>query len=201
MLSLVRTDGPQRILDLGCGRDGRSLADHVPDTWDITGLDLHDPDEVHVAHPRFTYLQRDAQDLRAFEDDAFDIAFSIGMLEHVCLPAALHLMAQEIDRVARQYVVVVPWRWAWLEPHFKFPFFQLLPRRAQNRLVRALDLDGRAGYVAADPDYVPKRYQWLASAAWRRIFPGATVHVAPTWETIAIVKRAPRGTLRARGPA
>ena len=196
MLSLVRSRGVSRVLDVGCGRDGRSLADHLPPTWEITGLDLHDPAEVQVDHSRFCYLRRDAQDLREFADDEFDVAFSIGMLEHVCLPAALHLIAQEIDRVSKQYVIVVPWRYAWLEPHFVFPFFQLFPERVQNRLVRALDLDGRAAYVAADPAYIRKRYQWLSSREWRRVFPGATVHVSPTWETIAIVKRAPRGTLR-----
>ena len=43
-------------------------------------------------------------------------------------------MAAEIDRVAKEYVIVVPWRYAIIEPYSKWPFFQLMPTEIQRQL-------------------------------------------------------------------
>jgi ubiquinone/menaquinone biosynthesis C-methylase UbiE len=134
MLSKVHMFPGMLILDVGCGPDGRSLEVFLPDDVDVVGVDLYGPEDIHVDHRRFSYIKRDASDLSAFPDKRFDLTFCIGMLEHICDKGVLRRIAGEIGRVSKQYVIVVPWKWAWIEPHFKFPFFQLLPYRLQVSL-------------------------------------------------------------------
>jgi SAM-dependent methyltransferase len=190
LLELVELGDRPRVLDVGCGTSGRSFEDHVPHDWSIVGVDLYDPAEVQHTHPKFEYRRQDASDLSNFADGHFDLVVSIGMMEHICEPSVLSKMASEIDRIGRQYVIVVPWRYAWLEPHFKFPFFQLFPYEAQNLLVRAFDLHRLGDTVRRDPTFIRRQYQWLTSSEWAHIWPHSRVVVLPSLETIAIVKSA-----------
>lgn len=192
LLSRVRQRPGMSVLDVGCGTDGNSLESELPSDYTITGIDLLDPKEVHISHPRFQYLQQDARDLSRFGDKRFDLAVSVGMMEHICNRTVLEQIAREIDRVSQQYVIVVPWKYAWLEPHFKLPFFQLLPYSLQRELTKLFNLQNYAAFVKADPDqfahHFQQQYQWLSNSEWRQIFKGSHVHLNPTLESISIVK-------------
>ena len=188
---MVNEHSSMRVLDVGCGLDGRSLENWLPDNFEIVGVDLYPESEVHIQHPNFRYYRRSAEDLSLFRDKSFDVAYSIGMMEHVCDADVLQRVAAEIDRVANQFVIVVPWRYAWLEPHFKFPFFQLLPGNVQNSLAKIFNLHGLRDCVRRDEGYIPKHYQWFTNARWKAIFPGSRAYLLPTLETIALVKRTP----------
>ena len=184
-------------LDVGCGPDGRSLEVFLPTDYQIVGVDLYDEREVKVNHPQFTYFQQDAQDLRCFCDKEFHLTLSIGMMEHICDHRMLERIASEIDRVSKQYIVVVPWKYAWIEPHFRLPFFQLLPSNLQRTLTLLLNLHGLREKIRQDHTYIEKNYQWLTNREWLQIFVGSTVYLTPTLETIAIVKCLPVGCLEA----
>lgn len=188
LLAQVKIEPDARILDVGCGRDGRSLEQYLPESFQIVGIDLNPPDEVTIRHPNFTYYQQDARDLSRFGADEFDLTFSIGMMEHICDPDALAQMASEIRRVSKQWIIVVPWRYAWIEPHFKLPFFQLFPYRVQCALAKAWDLNSERENVQRDPDYLRNTYEWLSTREWKRIFFSDKAVLLPTLETIAIVK-------------
>lgn len=90
--------------------------------------------------------------------------------------------------MARQYVLVVPYRYAWIEPPYCVPFFPVLPRRLQNWLIRAFDLHGHRARVHEDPDYLDRRTRWRSNAEHRAAFPGSRTRLTPTRETLAIVK-------------
>lgn len=188
-LSKVQLWPEMSILDVGCGPDGRSLENFLPRDYRVVGIDLYDETKVKIDHPRFTYIKQDARDLSRFADKEFDLAVSIGMMEHICDHAILRQMAREIDRVSRQYVISVPWKHTWIEAHFKFPFFQLLPYGLKLTLTKMLDLHLLKEKVQKDPTYIRKHYQWLSSAEWREIFVGSKIYLQPTFEGIAIVKR------------
>jgi len=176
------------ILDIGCGPNGRSFEDHVSEEYQITGIDILEPDEVKIQHPKFTYYKQDAIDLSMFDTKSFDLAISIGMMEHICDHIILRRIAREIDRVSKQYIIIVPWKWAWIEPHFKFPFFQLFPYKTKVLLTRFLNLHNLKLAVSNDPSYISKNYQWFTSRKWREIFVGSHIYLCPTYDTIAIVK-------------
>lgn len=187
LLSQVRTWDGMRVLDLGCGGEGRSTSALAPHSWNIVGVDRSPPRHVAYRHPRFTYVQADATDLSAFGDKEFDLAISVGLLEHVTEPAAFAAAASEIQRVARQYALIVPFRYAWIEPHYFVPLFPVLPRGVRNGLIRLLNLHGHAARVRADPAYVDRRVSWRSNAVYRAAFPGARTVLTPTKETVAIV--------------
>jgi len=177
------------ILDVGCGPDGRGLEVFLPNNYQIVGIDLYDEREVRVNHPQFTYFQQDAQNLKCFCDKTFHLTFSIGMMEHVCNRTILEKIANEIDRVSRQYIVVVPWKYTWIEPHFRLPFFQFLPPDLQRTLTILLNLHNLREKVRQDHAHIEKNYQWLSNREWHQIFVGSKIYITPTLETIAIIKR------------
>lgn len=178
-----------RIIDVGCGVDSRSFDAYVPREWEIVGVDLHSAEKVKHEHPNFTYLQQDAQDLSQFETNEFDLAVSIGMLEHITDEQTFRNIVSEIRRVAKQYVVVVPYRYCWIEPHYGVPFFPILPYSLQIALVKALNLSNQRDAVTVDPEYIRKHYRWLSNAQYQVEFPDASINVLPTLETIAITRK------------
>lgn len=80
----------------------RSLEDYLPNDYRIVGIDLLDESEVSMSHPGFTYIQQAASDLSRFGEKEFDLAFSIGMMEHICNCQFILGMARQIDRVSRE---------------------------------------------------------------------------------------------------
>ena len=186
----VRTWDGMRVVDLGCGRTGRSTTDFAPADWTIVGVDRLSPTLVHHDHPNFVYVRGDVSDLSAFRDGEFDLAISIGLLEHVTDPTAFRDAAREIQRVAPQFGLVVPYRYAWIEPHYLVPFFPVLPRRLQNLLVRAFDLKGHGARVRNDRDFLDRVTRWRTNAEYQAWFPGSRIRLSPTLETVLIVKSA-----------
>ena len=190
MMSHVETRDGMRVVDLGCGRSGRSTTDFVPTSWDVVGVDRLPPDVVRHRHPAFRYERGDVSDLSTFRDGEFDLAISVGLLEHVTDDGAFEAAAREIQRVARQYALVVPYRYCWIEPHYSVPMFPVLPRAVQNGLVRMFDLHGHRTAARRNPRFVESRTRWRTNGAYRAAFPGSRTLLTPTLETVLIVKSA-----------
>jgi ubiquinone/menaquinone biosynthesis C-methylase UbiE len=191
-LSRIKLSPGSNILDVGCGKDGSSLEAVVPPYCEITGIDLHDPSEVKISGPNFSYIQQDAQDLSRFPDNHFDLAVSVGMMEHICDRSKLLRIAKEIRRVARQVIITVPWKFAWIEPHFKVPFFQLLPFPLQLMSVRHFNSMGYAELAAKPEEFkkeLEENYQWLSTSEWKAVFGATHSYLSPTLETINIIRR------------
>ena len=189
ILSKVNTFDGMRVIDIGCGKDGRSFSDHAPASWQITGVDILPHERVSHSHPNFTFVRQSAKDLSEFEDGEFDLAVSIGLFEHFTAPGSFEQAAAEIQRVARQYVLVVPYRYAWIEPHYGVPLFPVLPYRVKVALVEAFDLSGHREAVRRNQDHIRIKNRWRSNAEYRRAFPEARIYFTPTFETIAVVKR------------
>jgi hypothetical protein len=176
------------VIDIGCGPNGRSFDDYIPDNWNVTGIDVIDKKSIQHKHPRFQYLQQSAQDLSWFEDRHFDMAISIGMLEHITEKSVFDGITNEIKRIAKQYIIVVPYRYCWIEPHYGFPFFPILPYSIKLSIVKRLNLSNHRDIVIRDPQYINKNYRWLSNAEYQKIFPDSHIYMMPTLETIAIIR-------------
>lgn len=188
MLSHVETWPGMRVIDLGCGRNGRSTTDFAPESWEIVGVDLLASKHVAHRHPHFSYVRHDVADLAMFADGEFDLAISVGLLEHVTDPVVFGRTVAEVRRVARQYALVVPYRYCWLEPHFLVPLFPLLPQAVQNRLVRTFNLHGYGRAVRKDAGFIARRVRWRTNAEYRAAFPGARTRLTRTLDSVLIVK-------------
>lgn len=155
-----------RILELGCGIGHRSIA-----TWnhenEIVGVDLVEPRRVTVAQPNFVYRRADAADLSEFADDSFEVALSIGMLEHIQPDERLERAIREAQRVAQRYAFVVPHRYAFIEPHYQMPLFPIWPDRLRSRYIR---LHPRKGPVI-----------WPTAAEWTVLFDDPSLRMLNHW--------------------
>ena len=107
-----------RIVDIGCGSLGLRALE--PDL-DITGVDV-------APRPEYPgpFVQADATDRLPFEDDAFDLAYSNSVIEHVA-PEKRAAFAAELRRVARGWYVQTPAFSFPVEPHALLPFAHWLP--------------------------------------------------------------------------
>jgi len=188
VLSKIITTDKMKIIDIGCGNDNRSFGAYVPANCEITGVDILPVEQIRYKHPNFTYIKQDAQDLSRFKDNEFDLAVSIGMLEHITGEIEFKNIVSEIRRVAKQYIVIVPYKYCWIEPHYCIPFFPLFPYSFKLALVKALNLNDHRDLVRRDPDYIKKNFRWLSNAEYRAKFLDSNIYLLPTLETIAIIR-------------
>ncbi|MCS3748233.1 hypothetical protein FHY18_003866 [Xanthomonas arboricola] len=136
-----RRQGYCRVIDVG-----GTLAywAHVPDAFfaehacEVTVVNLDDSAQP-TARPSLRAQQGDGCAL-AFADNAFDIAHSNSVIEHVGDAARTRAFADEIRRVAPQYYVQTPNYWFPVEPHYLAPGVQFLPRAWQAELLYRVPL-------------------------------------------------------------
>jgi len=83
----------------------------------------------------FLFEHGNACDLKEFETNAFHIAHSNSVIEHVGDWANMAAYAQELKRVASKYFVQTPNYWFPIEPHCMTPFFHWLPKPMRIWLV------------------------------------------------------------------
>jgi hypothetical protein len=76
-----------------------------------------------------------------FEDDAFDLAFSNAVVEHVGGRDQQRRFVTELCRVAPRVFLSTPNRWFPVETHTLLPFIHWLPRPAADRAFAALGRD------------------------------------------------------------
>ena len=187
-LSKVKTHPNTNIIDIGCGLTGRSFEDFIPSTWNVTGVDRVDPSYVKHTHPHFKYVQSDAKDLSQFTDNQFDLAVSIGMLEHITEKTSFEKTVSEIRRVARQHIVIVPYKYALIEPHYGFPLFPIYPNSFKRFLVKTFNICNQREALRRDPTHIEKYCRWPSNGDYKKEFYESKIYLTLTLEQIVIIK-------------
>lgn len=95
----------------------------------LPGLNPPDPPPFHHT---VTLLEGDACATQ-FKNDAFDIAFSNSVIEHVGDAGNRARMAAEIRRLAPRYWVQTPSIWFPMEAHTMMPFWWFYPAPLKSR--------------------------------------------------------------------
>ena len=132
--------------------------------------------EQEQRHENIRPVVGDATDLSAYADEAFDLAFSNSVIEHLFTFEKQRAMAAEIRRVARAYWVQTPNFWFPVEPHFLAPAWHWLPVSARIAILRRRGV-GWMGRCP-DPDHareVVTEVRLLRRGELRSMFPEAAV--------------------------
>lgn len=139
----------------------------------ITVLNLQ---QQQSSHPNISTTAGNALKLE-YPDRHFDVVFSNSVIEHVGDYSAQQQMAKEVIRVGKRYFVQTPNKYFPIEPHFLFPYFQLLPVSLQTHLLMNFNL----GWYKRNPDYQNARetvqsVKLLSKSELLKLFPGATIY-------------------------
>lgn len=120
-------DTPLKVLDVG-GKESfwTNRGFQKRKEVKITLLNLS---EEPTSHSHFNSIIGDATDLKRFGDNEFDIVFSNSVIEHLYTYDNQKLMADECMRVGKKYFIQTPNKYFFIEPHFRLPFFNFLPKR------------------------------------------------------------------------
>jgi Methyltransferase domain len=109
-------------------------------------------------------------------DDAFDVAFSNSVIEHLRTGENQRRMAAEVERVARAYWIQTPNYWFPIEPHYLTPGWQWLPVRVRVEILRRRPV-GQMGRCPdrAFAEHTVREVQLLSRRGLTRLFPEATL--------------------------
>lgn len=151
--------------------------------WQAMGWDGRDPRvtvtlvnlEAEPACAGFECLSGDARAL-PFADKSYDLVHSNSVIEHVGRWRDMVAMASEVRRLADHYFVQTPYYWFPIEPHFRFPFFHMLPEPWRLTLVRmrSWGFHPRAHTIDEAMDILENA--WLLDLRrYRSLFPDADI--------------------------
>jgi SAM-dependent methyltransferase len=144
--------GPEtRVVDVGVGDTGFGTEPGIAVTHNFFEALYPWPDRItavsDVPLPNFA---REFPSIRCvtasgtalpFEDDAFDVAFSNAVIEHVGGREEQRRFVEELCRVAPRVFLSTPNRWFPLETHTLVPLVHWLPRTVADRAMRTLRRD------------------------------------------------------------
>lgn len=118
-----------KVLDVGCaeGKDMLSFVKKNPNI-ELYGLDIKQYDMINKD---VNFLIGDASNMD-FEDNYFDYVISIGTLEHVQPIEKLCDAIKEIDRVSKEFYIMVPAITTPYEPHAHQFFWGLRRHRKHH---------------------------------------------------------------------
>jgi SAM-dependent methyltransferase len=141
--------GPEtRVVDVGVGDTGFGTEPGVASSHNFFEALYPWPERITAVSdvplpnfarefPSVTTVTASGTDL-PFEDDAFDVAFSNAVVEHVGGREEQRRFVAELCRVAPRVFISTPNRWFPVETHTLLPFLHWLPRRTADRAFDAL---------------------------------------------------------------
>lgn len=166
--------GACRIVDLGGRPDYWRVIDRaLLEACRVTITTINLESQAPIDDPMFDQRPGDACAFDA-PDNAFDIAHSNSVIEHVGDWPRMEAFAAETRRLAPRYFVQTPYFWFPVEPHFSAPFFHWAPEglRARWLMKRGHGFVGRAGDLAEAMRAV-QHARLLDKAMMRQLFPDA----------------------------
>ena len=154
-MEAMRPGPDTRIVDVGVGDTGFGTEPGVAASHNFFEALYPWPEQITAvsdvplpnfsrAFPRVRCVTASGTEL-PFEDDAFDIAFSNAVVEHVGERSVQRRFVAELCRVAPRVFVSTPNRWFPVETHTLVPLAHWLPRGSRDRVFEALRCDSWRG--------------------------------------------------------
>ena len=176
-MKTVGVDSTTRILDVGGSaffweRLSPMLGSKMPQ---VTVLNLYEgPCNLP---PFIRWIKGDGCSL-PFRNEAFDLAFSNSVIEHLGTLDSQMIFASEIRRVAKRYWVQTPDRRFFVEPHYITPFIHWLPKGLQRRILRHCSIWGLvARPTKEDIEKALAEIRLVGLREFRLLFPDAKIRI------------------------
>jgi hypothetical protein len=148
--------------------------DHAPvRPRHVTIINLAEPDSHR---PWVTYIQGDAcRGDELLNGEAFDLAFSNSLIEHVGGHQPRAALATVITKAAPRFYVQTPYRYFPIEPHWMLPGFQFLPVNIRSWLAPRWPMGHTYGWPASHAAEEVMGTDLISATDMRRYFPGSKI--------------------------
>lgn len=138
---------------------------------------INTEEETEALPGNVKFIEADARSLGFVNDSQFDVAYSNSVIEHFSNFEEQVKVASNIRRIAKHYFVQTPNYYFPVEPHFLFPFFQMLPEGVKKTLVKNFSL----GWYEKQADdnsacELVKSIRLLKRKELIELFPDAEIH-------------------------
>lgn len=149
-LSLIDPKEHETIADIGVNTVEYSATDNYLEKFyahpeRITAVGEGDMHDFAERYPSVTAVSGDGRSL-PFSDDAFDIAYSNAVIEHVGARESQLSFLREFGRIAKRCYLTTPNRLFPVEIHTRIPLLHiLLPKRAFDAVISKFGMGWAAG--------------------------------------------------------
>jgi ubiquinone/menaquinone biosynthesis C-methylase UbiE len=128
-----------------------------------------------VLNKKFKYLVADGKQL-PFVNQAFDIAYSNSVIEHLCDFEEQLKFADEVQRIGKKYYVQTPNKYFPVEPHYITPFIHFFPKSVQKKLLRYFSIWGLITKPSKESiEKIVNEINLLGPKEMKKLFPDSKV--------------------------
>lgn len=172
---LKRLDKPLKILDVG-GAESYWI-NRGYDQQKELHITLLNLEKQEVNSDNMISVKGDATNLANFKDDEFDIVFSNSVIEHLYSFDNQMKMAKECLRVGKYHFVQTPNKYFFIEPHFRLPFFNFLPKSIALFILTKTKLSLGAKWNQENAKETLKEIRLLDKKEFKKLFPQSNLYV------------------------
>ncbi len=165
---------PLNILDVG-GTESFWLNrgyNNKPDI-NITLLNLSKTD---VSWQNMKSIKGNATDLSEFDDNEFDIVFSNSVIEHLYNLDNQKKMRSECLRVGKYHFIQTPNKYFFIEPHFRLPFFNFLPKKLALKILTKTSLSLGKKWEPQEASEWLEEIRLLSKAEMHQLFINSSIY-------------------------
>ena len=141
LMTELQPDAGTTVVDVGVTCDSRPDSNFFEKLYPyanrITAVGLEDAHFLERQYPGLKYVKADALRL-PFPDDAFDLALSFAVVEHVGSRERQRDFVAELLRVGKRCLITTPNRWYPVEFHTVLPLLHWLPPTHYRKILRCL---------------------------------------------------------------
>ncbi|PHR13745.1 MAG: hypothetical protein COA40_04170 [Aequorivita sp.] len=130
--------------------------------------------ETH--HPNMTSVKGDACDLSEYDNNKFDLVFSNSVIEHLYTFENQKRMAEEVQRVGKNYYIQTPYKYFFVEPHYLLPYFQFLPKKAKIFILSKTKLSRGTKISVEDAKDQAEQIILVSKKRMKQLFPTAKIY-------------------------
>jgi len=138
----IKPSSQDTVLDIGVTSDdsyeeSNYFERFYPYKDRIVCVGTEDGSHLEKKYPGIKFFQIRPHEALPFKDNAFDIAFSNAVIEHVGSGENQRAFLLEMLRVSRSFFITTPNRWFPIEFHTAWPFIHLLPKKVYRNVLAA----------------------------------------------------------------